>query len=194
MRCAQYCKTHNLKPAAYLGVIPHEESMSFKLRIIIGSLIVMVASCLTMIASEPKVYSPYSLSVVIPALIFSSKEMGQITIGLLASVPTLLLYLIFSITSIKPKYTISKPTIGMAVTLVILSVAFNIHGYQYGIKYQGTLHTHLMYAYNLVLLSLLSAVYFLNFKKPNAANCLGFNVILFSWFGWVAFPWLGELI
>jgi len=168
--------------------------MSFKLKIIIGGLIVIAASCLTMIASYPKIYSPYSLSVVFPALIISSREMGEAVIHLLSSIPILVLYLIFSIAFIKPTYKISKPTLSLAIVLVLLSVVFNIYGYKYGIKYQGMLHTVVMYVYNLVLLSLLSVAYFFNLKEPNSTNCLSFNTILFSWLGWVAFPWLGELI
>ena len=127
--------------------------MSFKLKIIIGALIVTAASCLTMIANYPKMYSPYSLSVVFPALFISSREMGEIVFHLLSSMPILVLYLIFSIAFIKPTYKISKLTLIIAIVLALLSVAFNIYSYKYGIKYQGMLHTVVMYFYNLVFLS-----------------------------------------
>lgn len=168
--------------------------MSTNSKIIYGSLIVFMACILTIFASYPKLYSPYSFSVVIPVLFISELGLSRIAMYILAAMPTVTLYLIGSFFFINKSLKISKPTIVVSLILITLSIVFNIYGYEYGIKYQGWLHTIVMYAYNISFLIALSFVYKSNKTNPKLNNCLGFNVLLFSWLGWSAFPWLGELI
>lgn len=168
--------------------------MSINLKIFIGSLVVFASCILTMIANYPKVYSPYSFSVVIPALLVGELGLSEFQMYIAAATPTVVLYLIWSIFFVNKSFIVSKPTIVLSAILIVLSVIFNVSSYQYGIKYQGILHTILMYAYNLGILATLLVVFKFNKANPSQNNCLGFNILLFSWLGWCAFPWLGELI
>ena len=184
------------------------ENMSFNFKLVLGGFIVLAACCLTMSANYPRIYSPYSFSVVMPAIIFATDGMGVAIAYLLSSAPVLILYLIFSIfisrnknvfskttyAERKPSYIVSKRTRIFAILLVLLSVCFNAIGFSTGLKYQGLLHTISMYAFNLLFISALVVAYIFNRNSPTPTNCLGFNILLFSWLGWVAFPWLGELI
>ena len=168
--------------------------MGIKLKIFLGSLVVLIACILSMIANYPKIYSPYSFSVVIPALFISELGLSRVPMYILASIPTVSLYLIWSFFFINNSLKISKPTITFSLIIIILSIAFNVHGYEYGIKYQGLLHTAIMYSYNIGFLVALMFIFKENKTNPTLNNCLGFNVALYSWLGWSAFPWLGELI
>ena len=168
--------------------------MGIKSKIFFGSLVVLIACILSMIANYPKIYSPYSFSVVIPALFISELGLSRVPMYILAAIPTVTLYLIWSFFFINKSLKISKPTIAISLILIILSLVFNVHGYEYGIKYQGLLHTFVMYSYNISFLVALMLIFKSNKTNPTLNNCLGFNVILFSWLGWSAFPWLGELI
>ena len=51
-----------------------------------------------------------------------------------------------------------------------------------------------MYGYNITIIGLLAFILKRNISLATFINSLGFNIVLFSWLGWVAFPWLGELI
>lgn len=168
--------------------------MGTKSKIFIGSFVVLIACALTMIANYPKIYSPYSFAVVIPVLFVSDTGINKLLMYVFVAIPTVTLYLIWSLFFINKTFKISKPTIALSTLLIIASVIFNISSYKYGIEYQGYLHTILMYGYNIIFLAALAFIFKSNKINPTLTNCLGFNILLFSWVGWCAFPWLGELI
>ncbi|WP_444919621.1 hypothetical protein ACJJID_11540 [Microbulbifer sp. CnH-101-G] len=176
------------------NVIPSKESMDKKVKIFIGALVIGAIGMLSMVANYPKIYSPYSFTVVIPTLFASSLELPKAAIYIIGILPLLALYLVWSLIFIKPPFSVPKPTIFLAGLFIILSIAFNVSSYTYGIQYQGQTHTFLMYAYNIIYIGLLALVLKLNKTDASFNNSLGFNLVLFSWLGWVAFPWLGELI
>ena len=159
-----------------------------------GFLIVSAIGMLSMVANYPKMYSPYSFTVVIPTLLASSLELPKFVIYLLGTFPLAAIYFIWSLFFIKKPFLIPKPTIILAGIFILLSIVFNINSYKYGLQYQGQAHTFLMYGYNIAIIGLLTFILKRNMSAPNIINGLGFNIVLFSWLGWVAFPWLGELI
>ena len=168
--------------------------MGINSKIFFGSLVVFIACILTMFANYPKIYSPYSFSVVIPALFISELGLSRAPVYILAATPTVTFYLIWSFFFINKSLKISKPTIAISLILIILSIVFNVHGYEYGVKYQGLLHTIVMYSYSISFIAALILIFKSNKTSQTINNCLGFNIVLFSWLGWSAFPWLGELI
>lgn len=168
--------------------------MSLKLQIIIGGLFVSIAGGLSMVANYPKIYSPYSLIVVIPTMLAGAIELSRFIAYFLGIFPLAILYLIWSFSFIREPYSIPKPTVILAAICIVLSGVFNITSYKYGIQYQGQLHTLLMYLFNLILIIFMIMLFKFNKSNPCKYSGLGFNILLFSWIGWVAFPWLGELI
>ncbi len=165
--------------------------MTLNLKIISGSLVVFTFCILTLVLDE-SLYPPNCMSVFIPALFTSILSQNLFLIAFFAAFPTVFLYLVWSFYFINTKFKISKPTVILSIILIILSVIANISSYQYGVRYQGFPHTILMYSYNLVFLLVLAIAYKANKSNPNQNNCLGYNILLFSWLGWCAFPYLGE--
>ena len=141
-----------------------------------------------------KVYSPYSFVVVIPAFMVYALEVPKPFLYFLAALPNAAFFLIWSIYTVKGKFLLNKPTRIFSSILIFLSVLFCIISYSYSVQYQGLSHTLIMYAYNLFFIGCLYKLYLINRSNPTENNCLVFNVLLFSWLGWSAFPWLGELI
>ena len=156
--------------------------------------VVLIVSSLTMIAGYPKLYSPYSFVVVIPAFMVYALDIPKPFLYFLAALPNAAFFLIWSIYNVKEKFLINKATLVLSCIFVTLSLLLCTISYSYGVKYQGLSHTLLMYAYNLFFIGSLYKVYLINRISPTINNCLLFNLLLFSWLGWSAFPWLGELI
>jgi hypothetical protein len=184
----------NLQRAPALNVMQPKESMSKIQLITIGAILVAVMGAMTMIAGLPKLYSPYSFTVVIPALLASGLNLPSPIIRVACVLPLLMLFIGWSFVFVKPPFRITHTQKLIAGLLIVLSVVFNVSSFSYGLKYQGELHTYLMYTYNALLLLGLSLVLWRNTKNPSIYSCVGFGVLLFAWLGWVAFPWLGELI
>jgi len=149
---------------------------------------------LSMVANYPKLYSPYSFAVVLPTLFVTALELPKVFTYLLGVLPISVLYLVWSLSYIKPPFIVPRPTIILAAIFIVLSIAFNVASYRYGVQYQGQAHTLLMYGYNLVFIGGLAFILKRNSLEPSFLSSLAFNIVLFSWLGWVAFPWLGELI
>jgi len=168
--------------------------MSRSVVICIGAIVVALLGMMTMIAGFPKLYSPYSFTVVLPAFFIYSLDLPAWLFPVASVVPIILLYLVWVLVLVRPPYRIAKIAKGLAVLLVLLSITFNLVAFKNGVKYQGELHTYVMYAYNIMFILMLAIVTWLNSSKSTLINSTCFAVILFSWLGWVAFPWLGELI
>jgi hypothetical protein len=162
--------------------------------IILGAILVGIIGSMTMIASFPKLYSPYSFTIVIPALFVSSLNLPPLVFRVVSVLPLVVLFLLWSFSFVKPPFRITLTQKIISGLFIILSVVFNTASFSYGLTYQGELHTYLMYTYNIILLLCLSLILWKNAKKPSLNSCMGFGVLLFAWLGWVAFPWLGELI
>jgi len=158
----------------------------------IGFIVVLIISSLTMIANYPKIYSPYSFVVVIPAFMFSALELPKFILYFLAALPNALCFLLWSKFTVKGEFLIQKTTFNLSRILVILSILLCITSYNYGIKYQGLSHTLFIYLFNVFFIGALYKVYLINRIKPSINNSILYNILLFSWLGWCAFPWLGE--
>lgn len=162
--------------------------------IIVGAILVGIIGSMTMIAGVPKLYSPYSFTVVIPALFSSNLNFPPLIFRAVSVLPLVVFFLLWSFSFVKPPFKITLAQKIISGIFIILSVVFNAASFGYGLKYQGELHTYLMYSYNIIILLCLSLIVWKNAKKPSLNSCIGFGVLLFAWLGWVAFPWLGELI
>lgn len=168
--------------------------MSIKLKIYLGFLVVLSTGALTMTAGYPKIYSPYSFTVVIPVFMLYALALPKALLLLSASLPNALLFLLSTRSTSHENLKISRFLTGISALLVLLSVIFLFVSYDYGVQYQGLHHTLFMYLFNGISICSLIATYNANNRKPSINNFLAFKVLLFCWLGWCAFPWLGELI
>lgn len=168
--------------------------MSIKLKILIGFFLVLFIGALTMAASYPKIYSPYSFSVVIPAFMFYALSLPGFLLAILASLPNALLFLLSTRATANGKLKIGRLFTGISCLTIFLSIVFLIFSFDNGFQYQGLQHTLFMYLYNSIFISGIIATYVINQRRPSANNSLLFKVLFFCWLSWCAFPWLGELI
>ncbi len=168
--------------------------MRRKKLIVLGSIIVITFGLLTVIANYPKIYSPYSFTVVIPIIFLEKYQLNQYLWLLLGAMPVVILYLFWSLIFIKDTWKISKPSILLAIIMIISSIVFHAVSFEYGIQYQGILHTLVMCLYTLSTIGILTIIVKKNIYQPTIKTCLSFHIILFSWLGWTALPWLGEMI
>ena len=168
--------------------------MSIIIKIYLGFLLVLSTGALTMTAGYPKIYSPYSFTVVIPVFMLYALALPGPLMLLLASLPNALLFLLSTRSTAHENFKISRLFTGISVLLVLLSLIFLFVSYDYGIQYQGLKHTLFMYLFNGIYIVSLIAAYIANNRKPSLNNSLVFRILFFCWLGWCAFPWLGELI
>ena len=162
--------------------------------LIVGSLVIWLFSSLTVIADSPRMYSPYSFTVVLPMFGVYSVVKNE---GLAILVGGAVVPLAFSIWChffVKRRQRIPVSSLVLAIVLVVLSAAGLAASWSGGLKYQGAPHTLVMYGYNLAFWALMLCLYRRNTSKPALTSCMAFHTCLFSWLGWSAFPWLGERI
>jgi len=162
--------------------------------ILLGAIVVILCSSMTMIVGYPTIYSPYSFIVVLPAFGFYSLIGNGFFFRLLSVLPVAAVYVAWSLVMINESKIIPKESIVFALVLVAGSVFYNLASFEYGIKYQGEIHTYIMYLYNIMCFIGMGLIARVNRISPSYMSVVGFHVMLFSWLGWVSFPWLGELI
>lgn len=164
--------------------------MNIKLKVTIGFLVVLVVSSLTVVAEDLKVYSPYSLTVVISFFLFYGIDFAEI----ITSLPNALLFLASTIPIMRGNVKVSRILIGISVLLMLLSIGYLFTSYSYGIRYQGLRYTVSIYLFNAILIGLIATVLVKNYRKPTINNSLFYSSLLFGWLGWCAFPMLGEMM
>ncbi len=166
----------------------------YYINLAIGALVLWGISYSTISSNVPRIYSPYSFSVVIPTFMLYS-VLGSSTITTITS--TLLipvLYILWCFHLLRDCKAIPKRSLVCSSILIFLSAYQLTVSWTYGIKYQGMVHTIVMYIFNIIFWIALFIMFRANRKKPSYATNYMFHWIFFAWFCWVAFPWLGELL
>ncbi|MFP4687220.1 MAG: hypothetical protein ACLFN5_03825 [bacterium] len=167
-----------------------------RLSVLIAAVLLMVVSYGTMWADYPLPMSPFSFPVILPTLLIGGLLGGELW-GLAVLLGCSLVPLFFLLWSFPLFYGRKKISLRSKILVfifVVLSALFLIFSWQYGINYQGKLHTVLMYVYNAVFWLLLLLVGRRNSLSPTFTTNLIFHWLFFAWLAWVSFPWLGELI
>ena len=166
---------------------------------LLGAIVLGFVSYSTMSANVPTIYSPFSLTVVLPT--FYIYDLGKILPSFLSFLPVILARCIvplFFIAWSHKLYSntckIPRRSIILFSMMIILSFISLFGSWNYGIEYQGKFHTIAMYGLNLIFWVVMIFLYLLNRKKPSFKISFIFHWISFAWLAWVAFPWLGELL
>jgi len=88
---------------------------------------------------------------------------------------------------------VPKRSLWFAGASIALSIANLFVGWDYGLRYQSSSYVHAVAALSVILWLLLIVLSTWAVRKPTTGRNLLFHVVLFSWLGWYAFPYLGEL-
>jgi hypothetical protein len=79
-------------------------------------------------------------------------------------------------------------------TAIVLSVAYFITSWKWGMRYQGIRYVHAVCAINLMCTGFMGFAFALSLKRSSSFVLnLFLHWILFAWLAWYAFPYLGEL-
>jgi hypothetical protein len=169
------------------------------LHLAVCALIVGAAATLSVRAAVPTVGSPFALlSTLFALLVFDLRIFdGDRFRGLahiLAALPVVILFLVWSIHLMRRKPRIPRRSEVLYATVILLSVIYFASAWGGGAQRQGLFHTSILLLMNVGFAALTSFILFKNRLAPKYSSSLAFHAILFSWLGWCAFPWLGELL
>jgi hypothetical protein len=146
-------------------------------------------SWLTISPGTPQVFAPCNVLVVFPGWLTGSPS-GALAVALLL-VPAL--YCIWCWPVFQGRTTLPTRSIVLLVVAVLLSAAWLISGYRYGVQYQSAGYVAGVVIINVVCWVFLGALAVFARRHPSFGHSLGFHAALFAWLAWGAFPYLGEL-
>jgi hypothetical protein len=160
--------------------------LGYFLLYVIAASLIAYTSFLTVSASSPTIYSPYSFAVVFPAMMLPFGEVSCFFISII--------YLMWSFPLAKGQKKIPIRSIILSVVLILLSAAYFYSGMKYGFEYQEEAYVKGVCTLNGIFWALLLVIYIINKRRPLFVTNLLFHATLFVWLSWVAFPWLGEVL
>lgn len=127
-----------------------------KIQFILAVAFVGIIGNMTMIAGFPSLYSPYSFTVVVPAIFCADLNLPSIIVRLISVIPLIVFYIAWAFVFVRSPFRITLTQKLIVGLLVILSAIYNVSSYDYGLKYQGKTHTNFICAYNLIFVLVLS--------------------------------------
>jgi hypothetical protein len=121
--------------------------------------------------ASPPSHLPYSLVVLIPALLFFAWNPGLF----------------------RGKCQVPRRSWALLIILSALIVVYFTFSWRYGNEYQGHKYTEIICAMNVGWIAILWAVLLRASRLRSFGSNLLFHATLFAWLAWYAFPYLGEL-
>jgi hypothetical protein len=163
--------------------------------LIAGLLPVAFSAVLTMAAPVPTPFAPYSFTVVLPVMFaLEAQPLSEFATRAVAAVYWSLLYAAWTFPTLRSAPSIPLRSILLYSVTGSFSLIWLINGMKYGLQYQGLLHTVLVVTTGTIFIAGIGFLLLLNRKNPSDCKFSAFHILYFVWFGWISFPWLGELI
>lgn len=165
-------------------------------RVLLIACVSVVIAALSAIAMTPRSFtliSPFPLLVAATWLILAGGNTMNPDLSRVASALIIpLLFLLWGFPLFRGEAVIPSRSRWAAVILVVLSCAYLGWSAQYGVEFQGSVHTFGVIGVNLLIGAALVALYVFNRRHATFAKNLLFHAVLFCWLGTYAFPFLGE--
>jgi hypothetical protein len=144
-------------------------------------------------SGSPTLISPLPVLTIVPAFLFAGLFRHAALFKIVSVLPTLL-FLAWNPSLLRGEAKIPKRSYVLFSTAIVLSVAYFIASWKWGIQYQGIRYVHTICAINLVWTAFVGGVFALSLKRSSSFGLnLFLHWILFAWLAWYAFPYLGEL-
>lgn len=163
----------------------------------IGVFIVIILGALSVYASAPTIASPFALITVLFTFLVSATPLNTPVLparveilSLLAAAPLGAAYYLWA-SPLGVKQISRRSHILAALTAMLSSVYF-FSAWPFGEIYQGKLHTLVLALVNSTIAALLLILSL--WRQVGRAKASLFDLVLFSWLAWCAFPWLGEVL
>lgn len=156
-----------------------------------GALVVWGACMLSWAAGAQAVWAPQSLA---PMLL------GLFVFGLLGrAAPDLALYMLalpalfvaWHLTVTARNHKIGMLALLVILEMVVMSISWLIMMHPAAVRGGGAVRAYAIDGFNLLFLVALFFAFRRNQDAPTERNSLAFDLLLFCWLGWVAFPWPG---
>jgi len=137
----------------------------------------------------PTVLCPMPVLTVIPAFFLSSAGLH----GIAVAVPTIF-FLLWNPQLFRGGPEVPKRTYFLFGGAILLSIAWFVASWKFGLQYQGRRFTYSMCVINALWILFLGLL-FARSRKGNQSftSSLILHWLLFAWLAWYAFPYLGEL-
>ena len=169
-----------------------------RLLLVVGSLIVGVSAYATLARGYPSILSPLSVPVTIVAMFaldsFPGSGSGRNTV-VIAGVCSVIamLFIVWSAPAFRANAPIPRRSLFLFTTLVVLCLLWFVIGWGNGVKHQGLPHVRALLIVNCISMTMIASLWGISRTHLSVYTCPAFHILLFSWFAWLAFPWLGEL-
>jgi hypothetical protein len=152
-----------------------------------------VLSALVMAPRSFTLLSPYPLLVTVVWGILAGGNTMNGDLSRVASALIIpLLFVPWSLPLFRGEAVIPSRSRWAALIVAVLSCAYLGWAAQYGVRFQGSVHTFGVIGMNALIGAVLLVLYALNRRRATFTTNLLFQAVLFSWLGTYAFPFLGE--
>jgi hypothetical protein len=149
---------------------------------------------------EPTWLSPYGFASFMSALFISEKvhhSLGYATtsyvvIHTLAALPLAIIFWIWSYPLFRGGMRIPWRSKLLYICVVAASACTAYGDWHNGVKYNGLVHTCVMFSYNTLAALALGALWYRSRRGESFALSLAFQAGLFLWLAWSALAWLGD--
>ncbi|MFC4700498.1 hypothetical protein ACFO4O_10035 [Glaciecola siphonariae] len=159
-----------------------------------GALIVCALGMLSVSSLAPKIYAPFSIPVLFPAIFASMTQFSHLTISVIGSVPMVLVYLVWVMRGSREDVEISNASVLVITATALISVIYHAAYFQQGMATYGIAHVLAICAINLLALISLPIGYWHHYKHHSIYTYMFFYLIYFSWLSFSAFPWFAPSV
>lgn len=147
-----------------------------------GALAVMAASSAVFFSGMPSELVPIPTHILILAWVLSY-----------ASIFVLPIVYVVVFKLLHKKDNFGKIILGLSIVFALLSIIYFIFSWEYGIKWQGEFHTHIVAVINAIGFFVLGILAIVGLRKESIKLQYTANLFLFLLLSWCVFPVLGEL-
>lgn len=157
--------------------------------IMAGLGLLLPASVGLLVSGVPTLLCSFPTLTVLPAFLLADLHFSKAAVA----VPTLLFF-VWNPGLFRGEAIVPKRSYVLLAIATVLSVVYFVASWNWGLKYQGPQHVYVVCAVNVAWVTLLILAFARSWKAPPSFRfSLFLHWILFAWFAWYAFPYLGEL-
>jgi hypothetical protein len=147
------------------------------------------ASMGLLVSGVPTIWCPLPALTVLPAFLLSSRGLWKA-----ANAIPMLCFFAWHPGLFRGESKVPKRSYALLIIAELLSVAYFVMSWKWGLQYQGSQFTHAVCAVNALWIAFLALGFARAWRTPSSFRySLFLQWMLFAWFAWYAFPYLGEL-
>ena len=147
------------------------------------------ASIGLLVSNVPTILCPFPTLTVLPAFLLSNLGFWKAAVA----VP-MLFFFAWHPALFRGETKIPRRSYALLIIAIVLTVVDFVADWNFALQYHGSQFTHAVCAVNVVWIAFLVFAFARSWKKPSSFRySLFLQWMLFAWFAWYAFPYLGEL-